>query len=152
MHHAETLKHLRQFERAEQWQTATEPKSKAAPQASGLGSQSFFEPSPEADHIVGQLTHVFISQRALWVLSFPPFWNGPINAAVVSLMKFYVEASVVLTRRSCLIGRGGARPPQLAVSWAGPIVSQGYPQSRFTTVGSTMVRTSCQSHGARVRS
>ena len=75
-------------EPAEQWQTATEPKSKAAPQASGLRSQSFFEPSPEADHIVGQLTHVFISQRALWVLSFPPFWNGPINAAVVSLMKF----------------------------------------------------------------
>jgi hypothetical protein len=38
--------------------------------------------------MVGQLTHVFISQRALWVLSLPPFWNGPINATVISLMKF----------------------------------------------------------------
>jgi hypothetical protein len=54
----------------------------------GLGSQSFLEPGPEADHVVGQLTHVFISQRALWVLLFPPFWNRPINAAVVSLRKF----------------------------------------------------------------
>jgi hypothetical protein len=41
----------------------------------GLWPQGFFEPGPEADHVVGQLEHVFISQRALWVLFFPPFWS-----------------------------------------------------------------------------
>ena len=50
-------------ERAEQWQTATEPKSKAAPQASGLRSQSFFEPSPEADHIVGRVERLSIGSE-----------------------------------------------------------------------------------------